>query len=110
MGHQYESLEHLHPLAATGTPTGAGPVPNRVPGRGSWQPPTEVTPAPGSRQTLNSALNTVFPAAGDVGEPAAREPTGVALFELSLGAPSYIHFHIYSGIFLVWREEWVTAR
>ena len=36
---EHQCLEHLHPLAATGTPTGAGPVPNRVPGRGSRQPP-----------------------------------------------------------------------
>ena len=65
-------LEHLHPLAATGTPTGAGPVPNRVPGRRSRQPPPphrshsgsrlQANPifAPGFRQTLNSALNIVF--------------------------------------------------
>jgi hypothetical protein len=62
-------LEHLHPLAATGTPTVAGPVPNWVPGRGSRQPPHRRhsgsrLPAPckpklGSRlpQTLNSAMS-----------------------------------------------------
>ena len=54
---EHQCLEHLHPLAATGTPTGAGPVPNRVPGRGSRQPPHRSHS--GSRQTLNSALNTV---------------------------------------------------
>ena len=53
---EHQCLEHLHPLAATGTPTGAGPVPNRVPGRGSRQPPHRSHS--GSRLPANPKLGT----------------------------------------------------
>ena len=81
-------LEHLHPLATTGTPTGAGPVPNRVPGCGSRQGPHQSHS--GSRQnTLISALNHVRPAAGDA---------------------ATCEYQIDSRMFFVWREESLTAR
>jgi hypothetical protein len=44
-------LEHLHPLAATGTPTGSWPVPNPVASRGAR--PTPHRRHLGSRRTAN---------------------------------------------------------
>ena len=51
------TLEHLHPLAATGTPTGAGPVLILVNGRGSRHPPHWRHSGSRLPETLNSALS-----------------------------------------------------
>ena len=54
----YCSLEYHHPLAATGTPTGLGRCQMGCPVAGPGNPPTEATPALGSRLPANPKFGT----------------------------------------------------